>query len=177
MYFSEINPTPECLERFFSKINLPTISTADREELDKPISQGEILTSIKKMASGKAPGDDGFSINFYKVISSTLVDKLQRVFNEAKEKATYLTQQIPPSSRGFWNLTGTHYSVGVIAPFLSSIRTGKYMLRFLQKDWIIFYLIWSTSTKWASKNPDKLQTIWGSYFTQCIMLIHHLIQQ
>lgn len=37
------------------------------------------------MASGKAPGDDGFSINFYKAFSSKLVDKLQRVFNEAKE--------------------------------------------------------------------------------------------
>ena len=86
LYSSEVNPTPECLERFFSKINLPTISTVDREELDKPISQGEILASIKKMASGKAPGDDGFSINFYKVFSSTLVEKLQRVFNEAKEK-------------------------------------------------------------------------------------------
>lgn len=46
LYSSEVNPTPECLERFFSKINLPTISTADREELDTPISQGEILTSI-----------------------------------------------------------------------------------------------------------------------------------
>ncbi len=86
MYTSEVNLTPECLERFFSKINLPTISTADREELDKPISHGEILTSIKKMVTGKAPGDDGFSINFYKAFSSTLVDKLQRVFNEAKEK-------------------------------------------------------------------------------------------
>lgn len=37
------------------------------------------------MASGKAPGNDGFSINFYKTFSSKLVDKLQRVFNEAKE--------------------------------------------------------------------------------------------
>lgn len=60
------------------------MSTEDREHLERPISQVEILAAINSMASGKAPGDDGFSINFYKT-SSLLVDKLQRVFKEAKD--------------------------------------------------------------------------------------------
>lgn len=37
------------------------------------------------MASGKVPGEDSFSINFYKTFSSRLVDKLQRVVIEDKE--------------------------------------------------------------------------------------------
>lgn len=85
LYSSEINPSPEDLEAFFSKIKLPTLSTEDREHLERPISQVEILAAINSTASGKAPGDDGFSVHFYKTFSSLLVDKLQRVFKEAKD--------------------------------------------------------------------------------------------
>lgn len=61
------------------------MSTEDREHLEGPLSQVEILAAINSMASGKAPGDNGFSINFYKTFSSLLANKLQRVFKEAKD--------------------------------------------------------------------------------------------
>ena len=102
LYSSEVNPSPDDLETFFSKINLPTLSNEDRENLERPISQAEILAAINNMASGKAPGDDGFSINFFKTFSSKLVDKLQRVFNEAKENG-----HLPDSS---------HFSLITVLP-------------------------------------------------------------
>uniref|UniRef100_A0A672ZFB6 Reverse transcriptase domain-containing protein n=1 Tax=Sphaeramia orbicularis TaxID=375764 RepID=A0A672ZFB6_9TELE len=68
-----------------NKLKLPTLPTEDTEHLERPISQAEILAAINSMASGKAPGDDEFSIHFYKTVSSLLVDKLQRVFKEARD--------------------------------------------------------------------------------------------
>lgn len=84
--------------------------------MERPICQAKILAAINNMASGKAPGYDGFSINFYETFSSKLVDKLQKVFNEATEVG-----QLPESTQFSLmvhiNLTKTSYIVEDIVLF------------------------------------------------------------
>jgi len=45
-------------------IFLPVLSIEDREILERPISQAEIVANISSMTSGKAPVEDGFCIHF-----------------------------------------------------------------------------------------------------------------
>uniref|UniRef100_A0A3Q3FNA9 Reverse transcriptase domain-containing protein n=1 Tax=Labrus bergylta TaxID=56723 RepID=A0A3Q3FNA9_9LABR len=78
LYLPEITTSPDKLDKFFSKIKMPKLSEED-------ISQGEIRDAIKCLSSGKTPGDDGYSINFYKMFVDQLAGKIQKLFNEAKD--------------------------------------------------------------------------------------------
>ena len=53
------------MESFFEKLILPTISDSKKQELDAPISREEALLALKSLQSGKAPGPDGLSSEFY----------------------------------------------------------------------------------------------------------------
>lgn len=53
-------------ETFLNNLELPPISEKHKENLDQPISAREIELAIIGMKSGKAPGHDGFPIDFYK---------------------------------------------------------------------------------------------------------------
>ncbi len=86
LYSSEVKPSEEDLDRFFGNIKMPVLSNVDREDLERPITQSEIKIAIDNMASGRAPGEDDYSIPFFKTFSPILVDKLEWVFNEAKGK-------------------------------------------------------------------------------------------
>ena len=73
-------------------LDLPTISDADRGKLEQPIVVGKIDQALKGMKSGKAPGPDGFPIEFYKKFSAKLIPILRDVFAETLEKGT-----LPPT--------------------------------------------------------------------------------
>ena len=68
-YYSKLYSAESCvndaeIDSFFKGLNLPRVSPADRDALDAPLTQTEIKTA--KMSSGKAPGNDGLGIEFYK---------------------------------------------------------------------------------------------------------------
>lgn len=61
-------------------LDLPTISEAARGKLEQLIVVGEIDQALKGMKSGKAPGPNGFPIEFYKKFSAKLIPILRDDF-------------------------------------------------------------------------------------------------
>lgn len=58
--------------------------------LEGPISTAEIVIDIKNMQSGKSPGPDGYTSDFYKFRSPLLSPLLMSVFEES-----YTPQSLP----------------------------------------------------------------------------------
>ena len=65
LYASE-NPSETDIHRFLEKVSLPSISDDQKEQLSAPFTSEEVLQAIKSMPSGKTPGLDGYSVEFYK---------------------------------------------------------------------------------------------------------------
>ena len=65
LYASE-NPSETDIQRFLEKVSLPSISEDEKEQLSAPFTPEEVLQAIKSMPSGKTPGLDGYSAEFYK---------------------------------------------------------------------------------------------------------------
>lgn len=65
LYASE-NPFATDIHRFLEKISLLSISEDEKEQLSAPFTPEEVLQAIKSMPSGKTPGLDGYSVEFYK---------------------------------------------------------------------------------------------------------------
>ncbi len=58
------------------------------DSLLQPISSKEVVNAIKKLHTGKAPGSDGLTVDFYKHFSAEISPILATVFNEAMENKT-----------------------------------------------------------------------------------------
>lgn len=82
------------IEAYLSSIPLPTLSAADRESLDSPITVQEILDSISSFQPAKSPGSDGLPIEFYKEYSELLAPRLLAVYLHA-----FHTGELPVSMR------------------------------------------------------------------------------
>ncbi len=66
LYSSEFPQDDSFMSTFLTNVNLPTVKIDQNNNLDKPLQLQEIEDSIKAMQSGKAPGPDGFPVEFYK---------------------------------------------------------------------------------------------------------------
>lgn len=53
------------MENFFNNLDLPPLSQDLRNNLDAPNTQEEISAAISSMQSGKSPGPDGLSSDFF----------------------------------------------------------------------------------------------------------------
>lgn len=85
LYYSEYtNDLP--LFESFEKLHLPSVSIGP--ELGDFIRQQEIMEAVVAMQSGKAPGPDGFPIEFYKKFSDLLNPLLVAVYKEAFERGS-----------------------------------------------------------------------------------------
>lgn len=94
LYRSEYNPSvcsPNPLDIFFKKVNLSKLSLEDRGYLEADITMLEVANAIKSLNSNIAPGEDGFSVNFYKAFIEDVQDKLIKVYQEAKKKGSFST--------------------------------------------------------------------------------------
>ncbi|KAA8595779.1 hypothetical protein FQN60_011070, partial [Etheostoma spectabile] len=67
---------------FFSGLDLPHLSSEHRRFLTD-ISIAEIVEAIAEFPNNKAPGPDGFTIEFYKCFSKELSPLLLRMFKHA----------------------------------------------------------------------------------------------
>lgn len=72
LYTSEAPSDDIDMQNFFTNLNAPVISPAHKAELELHFRLTEILNAISAMQSGKAPGPDGYPIEFYKIISTKL---------------------------------------------------------------------------------------------------------
>lgn len=74
------------MEGFFSNLNLPKPNDQQKTVLNGPITLEEVAKAVGVLQSGKAPGPDGFSSDFYKCFKLLLVKPLLAMFNDSFEK-------------------------------------------------------------------------------------------
>uniref|UniRef100_A0A670Z2R6 Reverse transcriptase domain-containing protein n=1 Tax=Pseudonaja textilis TaxID=8673 RepID=A0A670Z2R6_PSETE len=66
--------------------NLPKIPKEIEEMLESNITMMELSQALKKQNNGKAPGPDGFPVEFYKTFQESLCIPLLEVMNEVMSK-------------------------------------------------------------------------------------------
>ncbi len=70
LYSEKINQNKPCynynLKIFLQNNDIPKLSDTQNEFCEKPVSQIEILKSIKSLFNGHTPGTDGLSADWYK---------------------------------------------------------------------------------------------------------------
>lgn len=82
LYKSECCTSEKEMEHFFRDIHLPTLCQEERESQEAPILENEIKSAIKSLSTGKTPGDDGQTTEFYKCFQDTLTPLLMLLFND-----------------------------------------------------------------------------------------------
>ena len=80
LYSSECTSFSEIRATFLNKIKLPSVSNAQKADLCKPISKEEVLQAILTLKGGKAPGPEGFGLEFYKTFSQEIVGPLTDMY-------------------------------------------------------------------------------------------------
>uniref|UniRef100_A0A803TU58 Reverse transcriptase domain-containing protein n=1 Tax=Anolis carolinensis TaxID=28377 RepID=A0A803TU58_ANOCA len=79
--YSKDQISKEEIVKYIGKFKLPKISKHQREKLNKEISEEEIIKAINNMDANKAPGPDGFTAGYYKVLKQELIPPLKKVMN------------------------------------------------------------------------------------------------
>ena len=76
------------MEKFLEVYNLPRMNDEELENLNRPINNEEIETTIKNLPKSKSPRPDGFTSKFYQTFREDLIPILLKVFQKVEEKAT-----------------------------------------------------------------------------------------
>lgn len=99
---SEANET-DSVKNFLGQLETPSLDDSEKSGMERNITQMEINSTIKRMKPGKAPGPDGFPIEFSnKTFGPELIPLLLKVFEEVK-----VTKKKRPQ-------TMTHASISVL---------------------------------------------------------------
>ena len=83
LYTSDTVFSPEKFKTWFSKFQLPSLPPEQVEQIDASIRGEEVRKAIKSMQSGKAPGLDGFPVEYYKLYIDILAPVLTKVYSES----------------------------------------------------------------------------------------------
>ena len=85
LYTSEIYDCHEAFEDFISDLDIPKLSDNQKTQLEGPITEAELLNSLRSTSNGKSPGIDGLPADFYKVFWNDIKDYLIPAFTAAFE--------------------------------------------------------------------------------------------
>ena len=72
----------EANDFFFKTLFLPALKNTDKDYLERAVSETEIKSAIKALTAGKAAGEDGFAIKFYKCFQHTRLLSLNVMYND-----------------------------------------------------------------------------------------------
>lgn len=86
LYSSMSNSIDEEMHTFLEPLGLPKLTEEQKQFLDSDISVEELEEVIRAMPSGKAPGPDGFTAEFFKSFATELAPRLLEVYKEALER-------------------------------------------------------------------------------------------
>ena len=80
LYTSESSTVPGEADSFYQELNLPRLDDNWSSTLDNPLTAEETCDAINCMQSGKSPGPDGFTVEFFKRFSSELSPLLLNMY-------------------------------------------------------------------------------------------------
>lgn len=80
--------TQDLTDRFMSKLTLPKLTQEQKQELNGPITKQEVLEALQTLQSGKSPGPNGLSSEFYKDFKSELMGPFLEMLNESFNKGS-----------------------------------------------------------------------------------------
>ncbi|KAL2085077.1 hypothetical protein ACEWY4_018397 [Coilia grayii] len=92
LYSSESTADRSEIKAFLNNLDLPVLSSDQKHLLDRPITVTEILDVIKSLPTGKAPGPDGFTAEFYKCYACELAPLMLDMYMDSLDKG-----QLPPT--------------------------------------------------------------------------------
>lgn len=86
-FYQELYQSDSKVEFTLTNPNLDNVlSNEERNDLDEPVTLDDLTYSLKNMASGKTPGTDGLTPDFYKCFWNKLSGPLLCAFNYAKKE-------------------------------------------------------------------------------------------
>lgn len=83
LYTSDTVFSPDKLKTWISKIQFPSLSPEEVQSLEASIREEEVRKAIQSIQSGKAPGLDGFPVEYYMVYIDNLAPVLTEVYSES----------------------------------------------------------------------------------------------
>jgi len=89
LYSSQSSPSSgDNMNKFFANLNIQESTEEQRQMLNKPIELSEILNCINNLPKGKAPGPDGFTVEFFQKfkmeLGSLIHEMIQYSFDSDK---------------------------------------------------------------------------------------------
>ena len=86
LYTSDYSHTNEEWDSFILDLKIPKLSDEDRDSLEGPFTYDECKKVLETFQADKAPGEDGFTAEFYEYFIELLGKDLIASFNEAQVK-------------------------------------------------------------------------------------------
>uniref|UniRef100_A0A8C5QNM6 Reverse transcriptase domain-containing protein n=1 Tax=Leptobrachium leishanense TaxID=445787 RepID=A0A8C5QNM6_9ANUR len=75
------SPPPGAIRDYLAANLRVRLRDTEAEQLEEPISAGEIAAALKSAKNGKSPGPDGLPVEYYKELRDTLVPHMVTTFN------------------------------------------------------------------------------------------------
>ena len=83
LYASANNSQENNVDEFTEHLKIPKLSDADRDRIEGPLSYEECKKALDTFQNNKAPGEDGFTVEFYMFFFDLLGHDLVASFNAA----------------------------------------------------------------------------------------------
>lgn len=94
LYSSESACDNSLFDSFFEKLEIPKVSNEMSVDLEEAFSIEELTRAVNSLQTGKSPGPDGFTSEFYKKFIKQLAPLLLSVFEES-----FVSGILPPTMR------------------------------------------------------------------------------
>ena len=85
LYSSKTITSQEQFDLFVRNLNFPQLSDEDRDEIEGPLTLEECKTVLESFQENKSPGEDGFTVEFYKYFFDSIGGHLLESLNSAYE--------------------------------------------------------------------------------------------
>ncbi|OCT56387.1 hypothetical protein XELAEV_18000165mg [Xenopus laevis] len=92
--YSAEDPPEDLIAHILHKASLSEITQTQRDTLNAPITDEEVTTTIRNLANNKSPGPDGYTAEYYKILSPHATRLLTNVYNAIYQKGDIATEQI-----------------------------------------------------------------------------------
>ena len=80
-------------DEFIQHLQIPKLSDEDRDNLEGPLCYEECKNVLESFQNDKSPGEDGFTVEFYKLFYDLLSENLLACLNEVYEKNEFTISQ------------------------------------------------------------------------------------